>query len=465
MEIEIEINERRTMNARDIVLTMCLKINEDKLPSHVVINETLKNYKDLSKQDRAFISRLCLGVLEQKLKLDYDLERFSKIKVKKMKPVIRNILRIAAYQIEFMEQIPDSAACDEAVKLVKKRGLSGLSGFVNGILRNLSREFQKTNGFDISRMNEIEKLSYQYSMPTELVEFWLKSYDREQVEDMLQAFLTPKDTSIRINESKISINDLTNCLEKEGIVVTEGAYLKNARRISSYNSLSTLESFQKGYFQVQDESSMMVGTIAGIKAGDYIIDVCAAPGGKTLHAAELLLMAGGENQTGHVDARDKTEKKVSLIEQNLERIGYQNVSVKVFDALTLDESVIEKADVILADLPCSGLGVIGKKPDIKYNMTRETMSELAKLQREILTVIVSYLKPGGVLIYSTCTINPEENEENVRFISETLKLQLESIDTYLPKRLQCETSKLGYLQLLPGESGVDGFFISRFRKA
>lgn len=452
------------MNARDIVLTMCLKINEDKLPSHVVINETLKIYKDLNKQDRAFISRLCLGVLEQKLRLDYDLERFSKIKVKKMKPVIRNVLRIAAYQIEFMDQIPDSAACDEAVKLVKKRGLGGLSGFVNGILRNLSREFQKKNGFDISTMNEIEKLSYQYSMPKDLVEFWLKSYNKEQVEEMLQAFLMTQDTSIRINESKISIDELVKCLESEGIEVKDGAYLANAKKISSYNSLTSLDSFQKGYFQVQDESSMMVGTIAGIKAGDYIIDVCAAPGGKTLHAAELLLMANGGKNLGHVDARDKTEKKVALIEQNLERTGYQNVSVKVFDALAFDESVKEKADIILADLPCSGLGVIGKKPDIKYNMTKEMMSELAKLQREILTVIVSYLKPGGVLIFSTCTINPEENEENVRFISEKLKLQPESIDTYLPEKLQCETSKLGYLQLLPDKSGVDGFFISRFRK-
>ncbi|WP_312106192.1 16S rRNA (cytosine(967)-C(5))-methyltransferase RsmB [Lachnoclostridium sp.] len=452
------------MNARDIVLTMCLKINEDKLPSHVVINETLKNCKDLSKQDRAFISRLCLGVLEQKLRLDYDLERFSKIKVKKMKPVIRNVLRIAAYQIEFMEQIPDSAACDEAVKLVKKRGLGGLSGFVNGILRNLSREFQKTNEFDVSKMNEIERLSYQYSMPKELIEFWMKSFRREQIEEMLQAFLEPKDTSIRINESKISIDGLVENLVKEGVEVRDGAYLTNAKRITSYNSLTALESFQKGYVQVQDESSMLVGLIAGIKAGDYIIDVCAAPGGKTLHAAELLLMAGGEKNPGHVDARDKTEKKVSLIEQNLERIGYQNVSVKVFDALELDESVHEKADIILADLPCSGLGVIGKKPDIKYNMTIEIMSELAKLQREILTVIVSYLKPGGILIFSTCTINPEENEDNVRFITDTLKLQPESIDTYLPEKLQCETSKQGYLQLLPNKSGVDGFFISRFRK-
>jgi 16S rRNA (cytosine967-C5)-methyltransferase len=228
--------------------------------------------------------------------------------------------------------------------------------------------------------------------------------------------------------------------------------------------LPALDSFQKGYFQVQDESSMMVGQIAGIKAGDYIIDVCSAPGGKTLHAADLLLKAGGEKNPGHVDARDKTEKKVSLIEQNLERIGYQNVSVKVFDALVPDDSVIEKADIIIADLPCSGLGVIGKKPDIKYNMTKEMMSELAKLQREILTVVVSYLKPGGVLIYSTCTINSDENEDNVRFITDSLKLQPESIDTYLPEKLQCETSKQGYLQLLPNKSGVDGFFISRFRK-
>lgn len=452
------------MNAREIVLTMCLKINEEKLPSHIVINETLKKEKDLTKQDRAFISRLCLGVLEHKLKLDYDLERFSKIKVKKMKPVIRNILRIAAYQIEFMEQIPDSAACDEAVKLVKKRGLSGLSGFVNGVLRNLSREFQKNQGFDTSKMGATEFLSYQYSIPKELVEFWLLSYPKEQVEGFLKSFQQTKDTSIRVNESKISVEELTKLLIQEGVEVKEGVYLSKARRISSYDSLGSLSSFSQGYFQVQDESSMLVGAIAGVKAGDYVIDVCAAPGGKTLHVAELLLMAGGEENPGVVDARDKTEKKVALIKQNLERTGYTNVLVKAFDALQYDDEVKEKADVIIADLPCSGLGVIGKKPDIKYNMTKETMDELAKLQKEILKVIISYLKPGGTLIYSTCTINPDENEKNVQFIQNTLQLRPESLDSYLPEKLHSETTKLGYLQLLPGESGNDGFFISRFRK-
>ena len=381
-----------------------------------------------------------------------------------MKPIIRNVLRIAAYQIEFMEQIPDSAACDEAVKLVKKRGLAGLSGFVNGLLRNLSREFQKNQGFDTSKMSPTESLSYRYSMPEELVDFWLVSYTKEQVEDFLKSFQKTKDTSIRVNESKISVEELTKLLSEEGVEVKEGTYLSKARRISSYDSLGSLPSFAKGYFQVQDESSMLVGTIAGVKAGDYVIDVCAAPGGKTLHVAELLLMAGGKKNPGVVDARDKTEKKVALIKQNLERTGYTNVLVKAYDALQYDETVKEKADVIIADLPCSGLGVIGKKPDIKYNMTKETMDELATLQKEILTVIIQYLKPGGTLIYSTCTINPDENERNVEFIQNTLQLRPESLDSYLPEKLHTETTKLGYLQLLPGESGNDGFFISRFRK-
>ncbi len=203
---------------------------------------------------------------------------------------------------------------------------------------------------------------------------------------------------------------------------------------------------------------MLVGTVAGVNAGDYVIDVCSAPGGKALHIADKL------KGTGVVDARDLTLYKVGLINENIERTGYTNIKASVSDALLLDRDSIHKADVVVADLPCSGLGVIGKKPDIKYNMTRKKQQDLVKLQREILKVVHSYVKSGGVLLYSTCTIHKEENIGNVMWLVKEFGYTLESLDDYLPDVLKSETTKKGYIQLIPGLHETDGFFVARLRK-
>ena len=203
---------------------------------------------------------------------------------------------------------------------------------------------------------------------------------------------------------------------------------------------------------------MLVGEVARVKEGMNAIDVCAAPGGKTLHIAEKL------NGTGHVSSRDLTYEKTALIEENKERLGFTNVDIKAMDALTLDEKSVGVADLLIADLPCSGLGVIGKKPDIKYKMEEGQLKDLAALQRDILDVVTSYVKPGGTMIYSTCTINKEENVENTRYIVEKHGFVLESLDAYLPENLHSETTKQGYLQLLPGRHKTDGFYFARLRK-
>ncbi|MDF2800110.1 MAG: rsmB [Anaerocolumna sp.] len=446
----------QAVNTREIALKVLNDINQNGNFSHTVMNKTLNQYQSLSKQDRAFITRICEGTLERMITLDYVINKYSKIKVNKMKPYIRNLLRMSLYQIEYMSQVPDSAVCNEAVKLVKSKGFASLSGFVNGVLRNIIRDKENiTYPLEEDRVNY---LSITYSMPEWILDSWLKEYDYAVVKGMLEAFLKEKETIIRCNTSKITVEDLKEKLEKEEIKIIPGSYIEEALGISNYNYLSQLQSFQEGYFLVQDESSMMVGAAAGVKPGDYVIDVCSAPGGKSLHIADKL------NGTGFVDARDVSLYKVGLINENIERTGFKNIKTRVVDALITDKESINKADIVVADLPCSGLGVIGKKPDIKYNMTSEKQKDLVKLQREILTVVQNYVKPGGVLLYSTCTINQDENLGNVLWFIKEFGYTLENLDDYLPKVLKSETKEKGYIQLLPGIHETDGFFVARLRK-
>ena len=324
------------------------------------------------------------------------------------------------------------------------------------MLRNIDRNVSNIQYPD--KKNMVEYMSIKYSMPIWILEEWGKSYDFSVIERILQGFLEEKGTTIRCNLNKISKEELVEKLKKENVRVKEHAYLPYALEISGYNYLGDMESFREGDFQVQDISSMLVSEIADPKKEDYVIDVCSAPGGKALHMADKL------GETGYVEARDLTDYKVSLIEDNIERSGMKNIRAVKQDALICDEESKEKADIVLADLPCSGLGVLGKKTDIKYKMTRETQQELKKLQRKILSVVQNYTKPGGTLVYSTCTINEEENIGNVRwFLKQYPQYQLVSVEDRLCDELK-PSVKEGCLQLLPGIHNSDGFFIAKFRK-
>lgn len=452
------------MNAREIVLDMLIDVIEKDKHSHIVLSQNLKEYKELDKKERSFITRLLNGTVERMITLDYDIERFSKIKTKKMKPLIRNLLRMSMYQIKYMDQVPDSAACNEAVKIAKKRGFQTLSGFVNGILRNAIRNKESLNTYPDGISKEM-RLSLVYSTPLWIIETLTKQYDNDTMEAILASSFEDKYTSIRINESKIPKDELLQILAEEDVEVIQGDYYPLALKIKNYDSLERLESFQKGYYQVQDESSMLVGMVTNVKAGDKVIDVCAAPGGKSLHVAELLTMAEKNSDVkGSVEARDLTEKKVALIQENINRLQTDNLVARVMDASVLDKESIESADIVIADLPCSGLGVFGKKPDIKYKMKPEQQKELVALQRKILEVVTQYVKKGGILLYSTCTINREENEENLKYILEHFPFEVESLDEFLPENLHCETTKHGYIQLIPGVHSTDGFFITRLRR-
>ena len=396
------------VNTRDLVVEILLLVTRDGQYSHIALGQVLGKYQYLSKSDRAFITRVTEGTLERMIELDYITDQFSKVKVKKMKPVIRAIVRSAVYQLKYMDSVPASAVCNEAVKLAASRGFAGLKGFVNGVLRSIARGLDSVS---YPPGDTAEYLSVAYSMPMWILEQWLPVYGRESVERMLQNFLEEKPTSVRCNLHQISREDLREKLEREGVTVQEVPDLPCALLISGYDYLGALSSFRDGDFQVQDVSSMLVAEKADPQPGDYVIDVCAAPGGKALHLADKL------DGTGMVEARDISDYKVGLIRENIRRSRMENIRAVRRDATVPDGDSEEKADIVIADLPCSGLGVLGRKSDLKYRMTKEDEEELAALQRRILSVVHRYVKLGGRLVYSTCTINRGENEENAAWFA------------------------------------------------
>lgn len=445
----------KAINEREIVLEVLLEITEHGMYSHIVLRDVLNKYQYLEKKERSFITRVTEGTLEHMMEIDYILDQFSKVKVKKMKPVIRNIMRSAVYQMKYMDSVPVSAACNEAVKLAVRKGFGSLRGFVNGVLRNVARNLDQIE----YPTEPLKRLSIQYSMPEWILNLWLKAYDSDIVEQMLQAFQRETPLTIRCNLRMVTPKQLKEHLEAEGVTVKVHPYLEYAFHISGFDYLGDLESFQNGEFSVQDISSMLVSELAGPKEGDYVIDVCAAPGGKSLHMAEKL------NGSGHVEARDLTEYKVSLIQENIERTGLSNVEAVQQDALIFDETSVGKADIVLADLPCSGLGVLAKKTDLKYKATKEGADSLSKLQREMLKNVQAYVKDEGKLVYSTCTINPAENMDNVHwFLNEYPEFELIDIHGSLCEELQKDVKENGCIQLLPGVHQSDGFFLACMKK-
>ncbi len=398
----------KAIGERELVLGILMEVTQQNVYSHIALANVLEKYQYLDKKERAFITRVTEGTLEHMIELDYILNQFSKVKVNKMKPVIRNILRSAVYQLKYMDSVPDSAACNEAVKLAVKKGFGSLRGFVNGVLRNAARNLDTVQ----YPKEGTERLSVQYSMPEWILKLWQESYDEKTIEMMLQDFQKEKPLTIRCNLNRLQPEKLAEELRAEGVQVEVHPYLPYALQIRGYDHLARLNAFQEGDFYVQDISSMLVGEIADPKEGSYVIDVCAAPGGKALHIAEK------QNGTGCVEARDLSAYKTGLIRENIMRSRLENIHAVQMDATVFDEASVQKADLVIADLPCSGLGVLGRKTDLKYKASLQGTEELAALQREILKNAQAYVRPGGTLIYSTCTINPGENGENERWFLE-----------------------------------------------
>ena len=437
-------------NLRDIVCDILLEIEREQIPSHVAIRQMLEKFQYLDNRERRFISRLTRGTLERRVTLDWMIEQFSKVKVKKMKPVIRTILRMSAYQIKYMDSVPVSAVCNEAVKLAKKRGFKNLSGFVNGVLRNMSRNPGKLEP-------PKDNVSVYYSQPEWLAEYWSACYGEENTREMFEYFLKEQPLTVRICKNRLTAEEFQSRMANRQVTATQNRLVPEAFELKGYDYLGALPEFQEGLCTVQDVSSMLAVKAAGIKPSDKVIDVCAAPGGKSIQASELL-------KDGEITARDLTDGKVALIEENICRMGAEHIQAQCQDALEFVAAAEGQAEVVIAELPCAGLGVIGRKPDIRYRMTREDMKSLAELQREILSVVSRYVKPGGTLVYSTCTVNPEENAENVRWLLDNCPFEPDSLEGLLPEEVVSKAAEKGYVQLLPGKYGTDGFFIARFRR-
>jgi len=423
-------------NEREIILEALLLCEKENEFADKVLSDILSKYAYLKKNERAFIDRVFTGVIERRLNLDYIINQFSSVKVNKQKPVIRTILRMGVYQILYMGSVPDSAAVNEAVKLAKKKKFASLSGFVNGVLRNISKNIAGVSYPDKEK-DFAEYLLAKYSCPKWLCEHYINELGKEKAELLLRESLDKSPLYARVNLSKISRQELIKKLESEGINAEEVKELDVAVKLSNVDSLMQIESFREGLLTIQDLSSQLVIGQTEIKKGQLVVDVCSAPGGKSLHALD---------KGARVIARDISEWKIDRIRENIERCAFENAEVEVHDALVFDERLRQQADVVIADLPCSGLGVIGRKADIKYRVCEEDLESLSKLQRDILNVVYDYVKPGGILIYSTCTLDKKENEDNADWIVENL-----------PFRKLSE-----YTKLVPGSDKTDGFFISRF---
>lgn len=448
------------VNEREVVLDMLLSLREGKL-SHTILKDTLDSYLYLDKSSRGFITRLYEGTIEKRLYLDFIIDGYSKTPVKKMKPIIMLLLEMAVYQLFFMDRVPDSAAINEAVKLAKKRGLTGLSGFVNGVLRNIARNKENIALPDKNK-DLIKYLEIKYSTPRTVVEYLIKDYGNEEAEAVLEAFEEKRPLVARATKNR---EDLIKKLDAEGVRVSTDTIFPESLKILELDSLSYLESFENGDFVIQDESSQFIGKIVSLPKGARVLDLCAAPGGKSLLFVEM-------EEVDEIISCDISESKTELIEDNVRRIGTDKIRTMVNDASLYNPDFLDGFDLVICDLPCSGLGVMGRKRDIKYNVSLDKIRELAILQKKILENAVRYVKKGGRLIYSTCTMTKAENEENFTFISEFKGFSAVDfsdkirgyVDRYKDGKRLVNEAKKGFIRLFPGELGTDGFFISEFMR-
>lgn len=420
-------------DTRAIVLEILTENEKNGTFISVLVKNVLDKYSYIDRRDRAFIKTLSEGTVENRIALDYCIDRISSVKTEKMKPVIRTIIRMGAYQLLYMDHVPDSAVCNEAVKLAKLKHMNGLTGFVNGVLRNLAR-----NRADVSYPD----IETQYSCPKWIAGMFRRDHGPEKAELMIRSFAAHPVMYVRVNTLKTTAEELITTLAAQGVRAQRAPFCGDAAlKIDSELVPSESEAFRKGLFTIQDLSSIAAVSAAGIEPGMYVMDLCAAPGGKTTYAAEL------QKDARNVHAFDQNEEKIQYIRDNLSRLGISGVSANVHDACAFDEQSEGKADVVIADLPCSGLGVIRRKADIRYRVKYEDIAALKKLQQDILVNAVRYVKAGGRLVFSTCTVTREETVEQAEFIENEAGMK-----------------KILERQFLPGIDPCDGFYYAVFEK-
>lgn len=438
-------------NSRELALKILFQINEEGAYANLALDKALFPCKDLDPRDRGLITEIVYGSVKNRGKLDYILNQFAKTKVKKMDHWTRNNLRMALYQILFLDKVPDSAAVDESVKLAKKYGHS--DKFVNAVLRNYLRGKDTIQWPDKAKQ-PIEYLCVEYSFPQWMVERFVRQYDLEKTEKLLEYYNRPAPLWIRTNTLKISRDALKQQLEQEGIAVSESRYTMEGLQIHSTVNLHQLNAFQQGLFTVQDESSMLVALAAEPNQNMRVLDVCSAPGGKSTHMAQLM------KNTGTIYACDIHKHRLDLIDENCKRLGVTNIKTVEQDGIVLTRRWQEPFDVVVCDVPCSGLGVLGRRADARWFKESEDISGLCGIQKRILEEAAQLVVPGGTLIYSTCTITPEENQDMIaQFLAKHSEYKLD--ETITDCWLNMDKESKGYVQFLPFEDDMDGFFIAR----
>ncbi|WP_416334458.1 16S rRNA (cytosine(967)-C(5))-methyltransferase RsmB [Anaerococcus sp. DFU013_CI05] len=412
-----------------------------------VINKEAKSNDEINKiadtaNNLGFVTKNVYGVLENKIYLDYMIRKLSTIRLKKIHPSVLIILEIGIYNIHFLNT-KDYAIVNQLVDLTKQKNKRS-AGFVNAILRNFIRDEEKIA--KIKESDDIKSLSIRYSLPEELTRYIFNNYGMEYTKNFLRYINSEQTISIRVNNLKTDKDTLKKSLEDKGYKVENGNLSVNALKILNPSGLVNTDEFKNGFFTIQQEGSMKTIEILDPKENSKILDLCAAPGTKTSYIGEYV------KNNGEIIANDISEDKLPLIKENIDRLGLENIKLTSFDASILKKEYEDQFDYVLIDAPCSGLGVMGRKPEIRYNRSMDDIKILAELQKEILKNAIKYLKKDGVLVYSTCTIGDIENKENFLYLSSDDNLEIMSIDGK------------DYIEYVNYIDKTDGFFISKFKK-
>lgn len=438
-------------NVRDAALTILLTVDKHQAYSNLLLNQTIQKYKITDAKDRGLLTELAYGTLQHKMTLDYYLDPFIRGKVDLW---VRWLLRMSLYQMHYLTRIPAHAAVNEAVEIAKRRGHKGIASMVNGILRSILREGVRSTD-EIQDANE--RLAIATSHPQWLVNRWVESYGYEHTKAMLEENNVPPIQTVRVNTTKATVEKVVATLEREGVKSVRSEVMPECVHLLSGQAARTA-AFKHGLITIQDESSMLPANVLNPQPGMKVLDMCAAPGGKTTHLAEKM-----QNE-GSILAMDLHVKKLDLIDENTARLGLEIVQTAPLDGRKAAEFLPANGyDAILVDAPCSGLGVMKRKPDIKYTKREEDLESLQTIQLAILENAVKLLKPNGRLVYSTCTVDKRENEGTVEaFLEKHSDMELVPLEN-LPQQLVAKENT-GMLQVFPQDFGSDGFFVAAFRK-
>ncbi|MFK9092375.1 16S rRNA (cytosine(967)-C(5))-methyltransferase RsmB [Bacillus salipaludis] len=441
-------------NVRAIAMDLLVTIEKNQSYSNLLLNNVIEK-NELSAVDVGLLTELTYGTLQRRMALDFFLKPFIKDN-KKLANWIHHLLRLTLYQMVYLDRIPDRAAIYEAVEIAKNRGHKGIASLVNGVLRSIQREGLPS----LSEVSDpIERLSLETSHPEWLVTRWVNQFGYEKTKEMCEINLTAPMQTARVNLTKISRDECAQILEEDGFTIEKSPIIPEAIRSLKGNLASTI-AFKYGMLTIQDESSMLAAYALGAMEGEFVLDACAAPGGKSTHIAEKM------QNTGEVISVDLHQHKVKLINDNARRLGLSNIKTNVSDSRLLQEKFKnESFHRILLDAPCSGLGVMRRKPDMKYTKVEQDLERLSSIQQNLLESVAPLLKKGGILVYSTCTVDKEENELTVKkFLENNPEFEGDfSFKNRMPEAVQPLIT--GYeLQIFPQDFGSDGFYIAVLRK-